>query len=301
MTTRVEIEDLESTRSEKLLAVVLAVFLLIGSVWAYAKADDYVRSAIDEPRPSAVDRGAIDQLGRVRVRSFRARAERRRARDNLEVRREAYRTALDAGRPARSLELRYRRADASYDRAVREERRAKSAVAAATPAANAANRRQGEKFKDVRRQRELGAFFARLVLSVVLIVAGFWLLDRLRRRGSRYLPLASALVATAAILAFVLAADYVTDYVDPLDLGPLFLALFGVAATVVAFAALQRYLARRIPVRRVRKGECPFCGFPVRGAGPHCEKCGREVLAACASCESPRRVGTRRCAACGHA
>ena len=65
----------------------------------------------------------------------------------------------------------------------------------------------------------------------------------------------------------MLAGDYITDYVDPLSLGPLVLSLFGVVATIAAFAVLQRYLARRIPIRRVRKGECPFCGYPVRGAG----------------------------------
>ena len=70
---------------------------------------------------------------------------------------------------------------------------------------------------------------------------------------------------------------------------------------VGAFIGLQRWLARRIPGRRVRNRECPFCGHPVRGAGPHCEGCGREVLAACAACEQPRRVGASYCAQCGSA
>ena len=47
MSARVDIEDVEATKSEKLLAVVLAVFLLIGGVWAYVKIDDYARGAID--------------------------------------------------------------------------------------------------------------------------------------------------------------------------------------------------------------------------------------------------------------
>lgn len=32
-TTRVDVEEIETTKSEKLLAVVLAVFLLLGGVW----------------------------------------------------------------------------------------------------------------------------------------------------------------------------------------------------------------------------------------------------------------------------
>jgi hypothetical protein len=101
-----------------------------------------------------------------------------------------------------------------------------------------------------------------------------------------------------SILALALAGDYLTDYVDPLDAGVLVLSLIGVAATCAAFWLLQGYLARRLPQRRVRKGECPFCAFPVRG-NAHCEGCGRDVIAPCARCERPRRVGTRFCAACG--
>jgi hypothetical protein len=299
--TNVDIEEIQSTRSEKLLAVVLTVFLLIGAVWTYVKVDDYARKAIDDPPPlTAVERAPIDRLQRAREHYGQASGAKRRALETLNVRREQYRTALDAGQAAADLERRYRRAQKAYDAAVLEQQRAQSEVRAAQPAAEDASRKQSERFEEVHRKRELLAFGARLVFLIGLILAGYWLLSRLRRRGSRYLPLASALVGTAAVLALVFAADYLTDYIDPLDLGPLVLSLFGVAATVAAFVALQRYLARRIPVRRVRKSECPFCGFPVRGSGPHCENCGREVVAACAVCEAPRRVGTPRCATCGN-
>jgi hypothetical protein len=97
-----------------------------------------------------------------------------------------------------------------------------------------------------------------------------------------------------------MAVDYLTDYFEPLDLGPLVISLFGIAVTLLAFVGLQRYLAHRIPQWRVRKGECPFCGYPVR-ANEHCEGCGRQVIAPCAECNGPRRVGTRHCAACGAA
>ena len=43
MTRTIDIEQLQTTKSEKLLALVLAVFLLIGGVWAYQEIDDKVR------------------------------------------------------------------------------------------------------------------------------------------------------------------------------------------------------------------------------------------------------------------
>jgi hypothetical protein len=128
----------------------------------------------------------------------------------------------------------------------------------------------------------------------------YWLLASLRKRGSRYFPLAFSVLGFATLLALVMAGDYVTDYLDPRDLGPLVLAVVGIALTIVSFAALQRYLARRVPFRRVRKRECPFCGYPV-GEHDHCEGCGRAVIAECSTCAQPRRVGTLHCGACGQA
>ena len=56
-----------------------------------------------------------------------------------------------------------------------------------------------------------------------------------------------AFVAYAAILTLIGAGDYMTDYFDPIDLGPLVLSLIGIVATLIAFVVLQRYLAKRLP------------------------------------------------------
>ena len=224
---------------------------------------------------------------------------RRQARRELELRREAYRTALDAGRPARALERDYERAQAAYDDATQDLAAARVAVESTRARAAAAFRAEMSLESDAARREALVSFLGRFLLTVGSIAGGFWLLSRLRRRKSRWLALGFAAVGYATVLSLVLASDYVTDYVDPLDLGPLVLSLFGIGATVLAFWALQRYLARRLPARRAGKGECPFCGYPVRDRGPHCEGCGRTVVAPCSSCSSPRRVGVVHCATCG--
>jgi hypothetical protein len=299
VSTRVDIEEIESTKSEKLLAVVLAVFLLIGGIWTYQKIDDYVRSAV-EYELSAADRAALDRHARAQFELQQADAAEKRALEQLVLAREAYRTALDAGRPSAELERAYAAAQARHERAQRNLEVAQLEVGNARPAANAAGQRQADALEKREDRRALLSVVFRLVFVLSFIAVAYWLLDRLRKRGSRYFPLALAFVATAAVLASVMAADYVTDYVDPVDLGPLVLSLFGIASTLTAFAALQHYLARRIPVRRVRKHECPFCGYPVRENG-HCEGCGRQVIGECTNCAQPRRVGALHCGACGHA
>jgi hypothetical protein len=105
---------------------------------------------------------------------------------------------------------------------------------------------------------------------------------------------------SGAILTLVFAGDYVEDYVEWNDTGLVVLSIAGIALTIAAFWSLQRYLQRRIPLRRIRKGECPFCGFPVNG-NASCEGCGRTVTGSCGNCGEHRRVGVQFCGNCGEA
>jgi predicted DCC family thiol-disulfide oxidoreductase YuxK len=300
MVAHVEIEEIQTTKSEKLLAVVLALFLFVGGIWGYQEIDDSIRAAIEIPAASPADQSTLDRAGAAQQRVLRAHEAETAALELLTIAREAYRTELDAGRPAPDLERRYQDAESEYAAAQDEVAAAEREAAALEPAAAAARQRVYEAQEAAYHKQALLTLALRLVLAVGALAAGYLLLGRLRRRGSRYLPLALAWVGAAAVLALVLAGDYVTDYVDPLELGPLVLSAVGVAMTVAAFAALQRYLARRVPFRRVRKEECPFCGYPARG-GEHCEGCGRQVVADCSQCAAPRRVGTLHCRACGQA
>ena len=297
MRIRADVEDIQTTRTEKLLAVVLAAFLLLGSIWTYQKIDDVVRHHVAVPSFSSAG-PASQRLQKEQVRAARASGERRRALENLELRREAYRTALEAGRRARGLRAQYDAAQRRFAAADRELREAQRAAAAAQPAAEAEQRSLSRRIDSAYDRQQRYSFFARLGFVALFIVAAYLLLAWGRRRASRWFPLAGSVVATATITAFVLAADYTTDYLDPFDWGVAAIAGLGILATLLAYWSVQRYLIRRIPQRRVKRRQCPFCGYPV-GTGTHCEGCGREVVAPCSRCEAPRRVGTAYCAACG--
>jgi hypothetical protein len=311
MSTQIETEDIETTRSEKLLAVVLAVFLLIGGLWIYFKLDDIPAkpdySAYPDADARPADLAALDRQDRLLRRTLAARRAERQAQNRLEIRREAYRTALDAGRPAAALEQSYRRAERGHQRAQRDTRAAAAARQAQRPEAEAAQRRYDDvvlatqrKRDDQQRTHDREAFLLRLVYVLGCIGLAYWLLDRVRRRRPRYLSVALAFVGFAAAQALVMGGDYLYDYVEFTEAGPLTISLVGVAMTLGAFVGLQRYLARRIPMRRVRKRECPFCAFPVAD-NERCEGCGRAVFARCSNCENRRRVGTAHCGACGAA
>ena len=300
MTRTIDIEQLQTTKSEKLLALVLAVFLLIGGVWAYQEIDDKVRSALPARNATPTEQRAIRAHDRAQSLRFVTAQNVQRLRSELELRREAYRTALDAGEPATALRARYRASQRAHEQVRADLAAATRAERATRSAATAAQARLQRDVEERRDRQELVIFVLRLGAAITFLLGAYFLLTRLRDRGSRWFPLSGSAVLFSTVFAFVVAVDYLTDYFDPFDAGILLLALIGAGATVVAFWLLQRYLVRRLPLRRVRRRQCPYCGFPV-GDDERCEGCGREARAPCAHCAAPRRVGAPFCGACGHA
>lgn len=306
MSTRVDAEQVETTRSEKVLAVVLAIFLLVGAVWAYEKVDEIGDESGGPPSGTLLspqERQAIAEVRTAQGRQFSARRQRDRALAALEPIREQYRTALEAGTADPSLEAAYLDAQARYDAS--EEALAASqaelsvARAEAGPAAESLKAAQRTR-ADEREKHDREVFLIRLALVALLLAASYAVLHRMRAVRSRYLPLGLAAVCASAALAIWMALDYGFDTVEFEEVGPLAISLIGIALTTLAFVGLQRYVARRVPQWRVRRGDCPFCGYPAR-QGEHCEGCGRAVLAPCAKCSAPRRVGSPYCGACGAA
>jgi hypothetical protein len=238
------------------------------------------------------------QLNRASAELQLAEVRRSTALENLELRREAYRTALEAGKPAGALERRYNAAQARLRAADAARAAAARDVQSARPAAAREQSTLGDRISEAQHRQARWSFFLRLALVAFFIAVSYALLAWMRRRNSRWFPLAGSAVVAATIFAFVFACDYLTDYVDPLEWGVAAIAAFGILATLLLYWSVERYLLRRIPQRRVKRHQCPFCGYPV-GTNTHCEGCGREVVAPCTSCESPRRVGTAYCGVCG--
>lgn len=301
MSTLVAEAELESTRGERLLALLFAIFLAIGLIWGYDQLDKPFR-----PPQTAVTDPAIQARDSAQVAYDQARGALDAANLELEQSREAYRTALDAGRPSTQWERAYQQAQTRQLAAAATATQAEQQLTAAQGPAEAASKRLDARRSGEIDQARLRAFLVRLPYTLGALGISFWLMARYRYRAGRRLPLLYAELGATTLLALVMAADYLSDYINLPDLGPLLISILGVALSLGTFIALQRTLVRRIPGRRVRRGECPFCGYPVRratdGVFPgFCEGCGRDVTGECAACQRPRRVGTPHCAACGNA
>lgn len=297
MTTRVDVEEIESTRSEKFLAVVLLAFLLIGTIWFYVKIDEWAGGRADYAYTASEQR-IIDAQTDAYSANEKAQQVLTREESDVRLAKDALDIALAKGEPTGALEVAYEKQRAEFLDARERAAETAEAIAAAEVRVEAMERQRSDRPNDARAWLVAGL---RLAYILGWFAASLRTLTILRRRQSRFLPLGFAAVGSAVITAVVFATDYILDYIDPLDLGPIVLSAAGAAATIGAFVGLQRWLARRIPGRRVRNGECPFCGHPLRGENAHCEGCGREVIASCAACSAPRRVGSPHCGACGAA
>jgi hypothetical protein len=302
--------EIETSTAEKVLAFVLAVFIAIGVFWIYDKLDEVAEPATSAylPNQALIDREELAAITRHReaIREVAAAgSDRRAATRQLELRREAYRTALDAGEPSAELQAEYEAARARFASISLELKTAKAFEARTEPAAAEAEAQAIERRKDIGAERDdeetkhdLIVFVLRLALLILMLAVSYRLLIRLRSRNSRYVPAALALIGATAVLAIGMAGEYTGRFIEFGEVGPLAISIAGIALTLVAFVALQRFIAKRVPARRVRRGECSFCGFPLRGTS-HCEGCGRAAIAACSSCGQERRVGTPRCGNCG--
>ena len=278
MSTRVDVEEIQTTNGEKLLSLVLALFLLIGGIWVYVKIGDAVRTTSPPDisyRGTPAEQAAVDELRSAQGQLSRAQVAAANARDNLELKREAYRTALEAHRAeATRLGVAYDSARKRYAQARQNVVEAKTDVARAQPAATSAERHIAQVQSGRVHKRELLAFALRLAWVLANLLFGYWLLARLRRRGSRYYPVGIAFVGYAAVLAFVMATDYLTDYFDPLDLGPFVLSIAGIvldAARLRRAAAIPRQTASRTPRSEARVPVLRFPGsrqHPLRGLRP---------------------------------
>jgi hypothetical protein len=309
--SRVGDGEIETSTAEKILALVLAVFIAIGAIWGYFKLDEIAKSDSIAYAPAqkligAEEFSAIREHRQTMLSVERDRRARQTATRRLELRREAYRTALDANEPSAGLRAEYESAQTELASASRELQGDVKIEAQTRPGAMEAQQRlselrqrAAEQEDEDRAHHDRIVFLLRLVLLILMLATAYWLLIRLRSRNSRYLPAALAWIGATAVLAIVMAADYTDNYIEFAEVGPLAISIAGIAVTLVAFVALQRFLAKRVPARRVRRGECPFCGFPLRDK-PHCEGCGRAVIASCSSCHEDRRVGTSRCGNCGN-
>lgn len=303
---------------ERLLSWALAGFILLAMSWLYVNVDDEVRESRQpgltetQARLDRIDRankayadslGLFDEASKARV--YQAERRLRRAKEARDTARERYRTKLDEGRRDRKLRDAYRRADAKVTELERELAEARSRNSAAQRKVNAFQKAHRAEFASAEqkvwsyeRTTDRIVFILRLLLTLGTLLASVRLLRAVSERAPRMQPLGQAVTIASSLMFITLIVDYGEISFDFATFGPMGMAILGSLITITAFLALQRYLRKRRPKRRLQAGECPECGFPATGCN-FCENCGTQLRVDCPECGQWRRLGVANCRACG--
>ncbi len=310
----VESEVVESTRAEKVLAVGLVLFLLIGGWWVMERLGsiptrpDYAsfQATFDIERQrwelSRADQ-SLEAARQILSEKERALAE---ARADYEFRREEYRVALEEGRADAALQAAYvaarerlEQADREHQVAERvfeeqqrevEELRREMEVAAAE--ANRAYERALNEY-------EVRVFALRMgyALPTYVLLVALWL--RMRARHNKYLLLFTALMAFGFIQLVFLLGSFTLRVLR--DLAQIIISVVGGGVTAGAFILVRRHLLdfERLARLRRRRSQCVYCGFPLGTGSTFCPDCGERARVDCPSCGGDIPLFSSYCPHCG--
>lgn len=309
-----EVEEAETSRAEKLLAIGLVIFLLIGGFWVV----DRLGSLPKPPDYQAIsDRLGLSRLSEEYQRlsgdyargveaAQQAQGDLNKARAEYEYRREEYRVGLERGvndpalaRAHEAARAAFETAQARYDlteavRASLEER-----LAGPQAAYEEAEKRVRDEFKRAQDRYQFLLFAIRFGYALPLFGLSVWGWLALRRRRSRHLILATSFMAFAGIQALGLVGQY--GWYLLRDIGPIALSVTGSAICVAGLVAVRRWAfgARRLVSVRLRRHQCPYCGFPMTPGLMYCAGCGRKLTEPCPRCGKDTVIQASFCPHCG--
>jgi len=311
-----EMDEIESSRAEKLLAIGLVVFLLVGGFWILDRLGslptrpDYMTVAAAEGLPAAESayRQAETDYQRGLDAAEQARSAMEQARADYEFMREEYRVALERGVDDPALAQAHETARVAFELAstrfeIADAARASLETKLIEPLATYRTTvdRVDRAAKRAEDRYQLIAFALRFGYTFPLFGLSVWLWLRLRRRNARYLILATGFMGFGGIQAVGLIGQY--GWYLLRDIGPIAISVTGSAVCVAGLVALRRWLgsARRLATSRLRRGQCPYCGFPLPDGTAHCVGCGRQVLESCPDCGHGNVRESPHCRGCGRA
>ncbi|MBT9142951.1 MAG: hypothetical protein DDT29_01350 [Dehalococcoidia bacterium] len=292
----------EVTRAERILAVALALFLLIGGMrlaWIINSAfplPDY-SSLRSQFIPEALERemNNLWQQNNNKLSALqRLQDEERELRQEYETAREEYRTLLDRGIDDKQKMARWEKA--------RDEHRNSQAALSGTQAAlrdfqnnilspresafREAEARFQERFAQLNSQRNRRAGVALITYALAVFALAIWVSGLFRTRPllSRYAVIGTSFLGFGAVQTLVV--TYQVAYPFLRDLIPVewVVSLGGSGLSIAGIVFLKNRLLSDEAVRnrRLWKKSCPLCGFPL--PGNFCGRCGAVQQEKCCAC-----------------
>jgi len=307
----------EVTRAEKVLAVALAVFLLVGGLriaWAindFFPHPDYLeiqRQFISESL--AQEMGALWQQQNGKQAALqRLQEEESVLRLQYETAREEYRTLLDrgiddAGKKAQWEQARSRMEQAQLAISAAEKAQHDFRTTILEPKEKVfrgAEERFQARLVQLMRQRNLRAGLGLMAYALLGFALSIWVFNVFRSKPflSRYAVIGTSFLGFGVLQMLVVSFQVAHPFLQGVIPVEWIVSLGGSGISVAGIIFLKRkYLSTEaVRSRRLWKKACPICGFPK--PGNCCNWCGVAQTTPCASCGLPTNSFSPYCQECG--
>ncbi|MBS3938954.1 MAG: hypothetical protein KGZ50_10350 [Peptococcaceae bacterium] len=306
-----------TTTAEKILALALTVFLLIGGLWAAENITQFFPppdwAAIRaEHIPASVEAEfnllaqEQNELAMTVQRHTEAVAA---AQSAYEKAREEYRTLLDRGIDDRDKRLRWEETRLQLETLQKEIAVARAALDTFTTDVFApqktvflaAQQRYHDELGRQNRARNLVVGVALLTYALAVFALTFLVFNlfRTRRSLSRYVVVGNSVLGFGALQALILFYRVVYPALRGLLPVELIISVGGAAISIAGIVFLKnRFFSNEaIRNRRLWRKSCPNCGFPHPSL--HCAWCGAGQVAPCPQCHARTNNHLPYCGECG--
>jgi len=307
-----EDEKIETTRGEKILALAMVIFLLIGGINVLNE----LKGIPDRPQMDtyyeeygifkleAEEDNIAAELKTASKALENANAEFSRAKENYLFKREEYRVILDKGekdevkkREHEEARERYEKSQVRLDAAQAVCDEIKVRLEQKREEVSNARKLASDEYKRDYQIYRLKVLGIRLAFVLPLLAVAIVMFLKAKKTRSKYIIHANAFMAFASLLLMYMIIENVWKVVHIIGISVLGAVACGVS---LAYLKKQFFSFERISMSRLKENKCPWCGFPIRYEMPYCQNCGKKLAEKCPECGKMRPILARFCPNCGN-
>ena len=307
-----EVEKMEATRGEKILASAMVIFLLIGGINILTELGDlperpqrdiyYEKCGVYNLESE--ERSIDFDLKVARDALENADDEYLSAKENYLFKREEYRVILDkeetdeikereheeARKRYEESQVQLNEAQAVYDGIHDRLNQKSDEVADARGLAH-------EEYNITYQIYRLKVLAVKLAFVLPLLAVAIAMFLKAKKAKSKYTIHANAFMAFASLLLIYTIIENVWQSLHAIGI-----SILGAVACAITLAYLKKqyFNSKRIAMSRLKQNKCPWCTFPIRHDMSYCQNCGEKLAYECPECGEMRSILTRFCPNCGN-
>ena len=307
-----EVEKLEATRGEKILASAMVIFLLIGGINILTELGDIPES----PQQNVYyekygvynleneERSINSELKIAGAALININDEYLSAKENYLFKRDSYRVILDKGETDEIQERKHEEARKRYEEAQVQLNEAQAVYDEIYGRLNqkkdevpdARSLAQGE-YNTAYQIYRWKVLAVRLAFVLPLLAVAIAMFLKAKKVKSKYTIHANAFMAFASLLLMYMIIVNVWQVLHVIGI-----SILGAVACAITLAYIKKqyFSFERISMSRLKQNKCPWCTFPIRHDMSYCQNCGKKLAYKSQEWGEMMEILTHFCQNCGN-